>query len=103
MSNNIYLNTKKSLSVQVNGSYATKAIQGIYDIKPMYNLSAGVVWSINERLIISILDNDLLNGQKGRTSTKINSVIPKESLGRWKLELVEYLHIEKSIQINLLY
>jgi hypothetical protein len=84
MSNNIYLNTKKSLSVQVNGSYATKATQGIYDIKPMYNLSAGVVWSINERLRISMLGDDLLNGRKGRTSTKIqnqsyNQVINNDS------------------------
>lgn len=73
MNNNLYLTAKKDLSVQLNGFYATPAIQGIYDIKPMYNLSLGMVWEANKRLNVSLTSDDLLNGRKGRTTTKIQS------------------------------
>lgn len=73
MNNNFYLNTKKNLSIQLNGFYATKSIQGIYDIKPMYNLSTGIVWTVNERLKLSMVGDDLLNGRRGRTLTNIQN------------------------------
>lgn len=73
MNNNFFLNAKKSLSIQLSGSYSTKAIQGIYDVKPMYNLSAGVVWDINNRLKINMVGDDMLNGRKGRTSTALKN------------------------------
>ena len=71
LNNNIYLTQKKNLSVQLNGSYATESIQGVYDIKPMYNLSIGLVWGVSDRVRINILGDDLLNGRQARTSTHI--------------------------------
>lgn len=73
LNNNFYLNTKKSLSVQLNGYYATNAIQGIYDVKPMYNLSTGIVWNVNKHMTFSVVGDDLLNGRRGRTATSIQN------------------------------
>lgn len=70
MNNNFYLNERKNLSFQLNGFYTTKAIQGIYDVKPMYDLSVGVAWSINQRLRINVMFDDILDGRQGRTVTQ---------------------------------
>lgn len=73
ISNSIFLNAKKNLSILLNGFYTTKGIQGIYDVKPMYNLSSGIVWDINKRFRASVIGDDVLNGRKGKTSTKIQN------------------------------
>lgn len=73
LTNTIYLSPKRNLSFQLNGFYATESIQGVYDIKPMYNLSAGIVWDVSNRLKINVLGDDLLNGRQARTSTHIQN------------------------------
>jgi len=69
LTNNIYFNKNRNISLELNGSYATKALQGIYDVKPMYNLFAGLSWSITNDLRLNLTGDDLLNGRKGRTTT----------------------------------
>lgn len=80
LSNNISLNSSKSLNLQLSGFYSTKAIQGIYKIDPLYDLSFGLLWNINKKLRLTINGEDLLNGKKLHTSTKINTQNYKQVL-----------------------
>lgn len=44
MTSNIYFNSDRTLSAQLSGWYQLPAIQGIYDIKQMANISASITW-----------------------------------------------------------
>ena len=51
----------KNLTAQVNGSYRTKAIQGIFDLPASGNLSMALVYkAMRQRLTVKLFGNDLL-------------------------------------------
>ena len=79
-SNNIPLNSSGNLHMQLSGFYATPAIQGIYRIDPLYDLSVGVVWNVNKGLRLTVNGEDLLNGKKLHTSTRIETQNYRQTL-----------------------
>lgn len=58
------LNISKTLSMQINGYFISKAIQGIYTIDPIYDLSVGILWKPAKKWDIHLNSEDLLKGRR---------------------------------------
>lgn len=68
LTNTIFLTRDKNLSLDISGDYSSPAIQGIYDIDPLYSLDAALVWTLpKKRLRLTLKGSDLLNSQKPLT------------------------------------
>lgn len=68
LTNTIFLTSNKNLTLEISGGYSTAAIQGIYDIDPLYNLEAALVWNLPKKnLRLTLKGSDLLNCQKPLT------------------------------------
>lgn len=68
LTNTIFLTRDKNLSLNISGDYSSPAIQGIYDIDPLYSLDAALVWTLpKKRLRLTLKGSDLLNSQKPLT------------------------------------
>lgn len=68
LTNTIFLTRDKNLSLDISGDYSSPAIQGIYDIAPLYSLDAALVWTLpKKRLRLTLKGSDLLNSQKPLT------------------------------------
>ena len=66
LTNTIFLTRDKNLSLDISGDYSSPAIQGIYDIDPLYSLDAALVWTLpKKRLRLTLKGSDLLNREKG--------------------------------------
>lgn len=68
LTNTIFLTRDKNLSLDISGDYSSPAIQGIYDIDPLYSLDAALVWTLpKKRFRLTLKGSDLLNSQKPLT------------------------------------
>ncbi|MEY8612359.1 outer membrane beta-barrel family protein [Parabacteroides segnis] len=68
LTNTIFLTRDKNLSLDISGDYSSPAIQGIYDIDPLYSLDAALVWTLpKKKLHLTLKGSDLLNSQKPLT------------------------------------
>lgn len=68
LTNTIFLTRDKNLSLDISGDYSSPAIQGIYDIAPLYSLDAALVWTLpKKKLRLTLKGSDLLNSQKPLT------------------------------------
>lgn len=68
LTNTIFLTRDKNLSLDISGDYSSPAIQGIYDIAPLYSLDAALVWTLpKKKLRLMLKGSDLLNSQKPLT------------------------------------
>lgn len=68
LTNTIFLTRDKNLSLDISGDYSSPAIQGIYDIDPLYSLDAALVWTLpKKKLRLTLKGSDLLNSQKPLT------------------------------------
>lgn len=68
LTNTIFLTRNKNLSLDISGDYSSAAIQGIYDIDPLYSLDAALVWNLpKKKLRLTLKGSDLLNSQKPLT------------------------------------
>lgn len=68
LTNTIFLTRNKNLSLDISGDYSSPAIQGIYDIDPLYSLDAALVWTLpKQKLRLTLKGTDLLNSQKPLT------------------------------------
>lgn len=68
LTNTIFLTRDKNFSLDISGDYSSPAIQGIYDIDPLYSLDAALVWTLpKKRLRLTLKGSDLLNSQKPLT------------------------------------
>lgn len=68
LTNTIFLTRDKNLSLDISGDYSSAAIQGIYDIDPLYSLDAALVWTLpKKKLRLTLKGTDLLNSQKPLT------------------------------------
>lgn len=62
LDNTITLSSKPAIKLELSGYYLSDMIQGIYDLKPMWGVDAGVKWvSPNNRMTLGIKVNDLFN------------------------------------------
>lgn len=65
LTNTIFLTRNKNISLDISGDYSSAAIQGIYDIDPLYSLDAALVWNLpKKKLRLTLKGTDLLNSQK---------------------------------------
>lgn len=73
MSNTFNLCDKPNLKMTIDGQYVTPgAIQGIYDLGSMYEISAGLKWTfLNDRASLTLKGDDILASSIPRT-IKIN-------------------------------
>lgn len=71
----------KLLSIDASAYYVTKAIQGIYDIDPIYDLSLGILWKPSRQVSIGIKGEDLLKGKQMHTRTWVEKQNYKQILG----------------------
>lgn len=61
----------KHVSFELNGRYQSAAIQGTFDIQPLFNLEAAAKWTFaHEKASISIRGNDLLNTGYPKTEVR---------------------------------
>ena len=68
LTNTIFLTHNKNLSLDISGDYSSPAIQGIYDIDPLYGIDAALVWTLpRQKLRFTLKGTDLLNSQKPLT------------------------------------
>ena len=68
LTNTIFLTRDKNFSLDISGDYSSPAIQGIYDIDPLYSLDAALVWTLpKKKLRLTLKGSDLLNSQKPLT------------------------------------
>ena len=68
LTNTIFLTHNKNLSLDISGDYSSPAIQGIYDIDPLYGIDAALVWTLpQQKLRFTLKGTDLLNSQKPLT------------------------------------
>lgn len=68
LTNTIFLTRDKNLSFDISGDYSSPAIQGIYDIAPLYSLDAALAWTLpKKKLRLTLKGSDLLNSQKPLT------------------------------------
>ena len=68
LTNTIFLTRDKNFSLDISGDYSSPAIQGIYDIDPLYSLDAALVWTLpKKQLRLTLKGSDLLNSQKPLT------------------------------------
>lgn len=78
MNNTLKIN--KQVSIEASGYYVSKAIQGIYDIEPTYDLSLGLLWKPSNHISIGVKGEDLLNGKQSRTKTLLGNQNYKQVL-----------------------
>lgn len=65
LTNTIFLTRNKNISLDISGDYSSAAIQGIYDIDPLYSLDAALIWNLpKKKLRLTLKGTDLLNSQK---------------------------------------
>ncbi|MCD7968859.1 MAG: TonB-dependent receptor [Alistipes sp.] len=57
---------KTKLDLQVDGYYHTKAVQGVFDLGTGIGLSAGLKWTVNEKLSASAKWDNILRRQQPR-------------------------------------
>ena len=76
MSNTFNLCDKPNLKMTIDGQYVTPgAIQGIYDLDSMYEISAGLKWTfLNDRASLTLKGDDIFASSIPRT-IKINQAI----------------------------
>lgn len=68
LTNTFFLSRQKNLSLEISGYYGTQSIQGLYDVKEMYDLSAGLVWRVCKgKCSFTLRGEDLLNGRQATT------------------------------------
>lgn len=68
LTNTVYLTRDKNLALDISGDYSSPAIQGIYDIDPLYGLDASLVWNLpKKKLRLTLKGTDLLNSRKPLT------------------------------------
>lgn len=68
LTNTFFLSRQKNLSLEISGYYGTQSIQGLYDVKEMYDLSAGLVWRVCQgKCSFTLRGEDLLNGRQATT------------------------------------
>lgn len=68
LTNTFFLSRRKNLSLEISGYYGTQSIQGLYDVKEMYDLSAGLVWRLCKgKCSLTLRGEDLLNGRQATT------------------------------------
>lgn len=53
--------------------YVSKAIQGIYEIEPIYDLSIGLLWQPTNHISIGLKGEDLLKGKQIHTKTLLEN------------------------------
>lgn len=68
LTNTFFLSRSKNLSLEISGYYGTQSIQGLYDVKEMHDLSAGLVWRLGKgKCTLTLRGEDLLNGRQATT------------------------------------
>ncbi len=68
---NFYMNKDKSVSAQLSGWYQFPAIQGIYTIEPLSNVSASLQWRPRgTNLSVILKANDIFNTYKTRVTAR---------------------------------
>ncbi len=74
MTSNFYFNSGRNLCAQLSGWYQFPAIQGIYDIGPMANVSASFTWKpLKTSLAVIVTANDIFKTYLMAASTDFKS------------------------------
>ncbi len=68
LTNTVNLSSDPNIKLELNGFYMNGAIQGVYDIEPMYNINAGLKWVLpGNRADLTAKVDDILGGMDART------------------------------------
>lgn len=74
LTNNVILNNNKNLALQVGGWYQLPVIQGIYDLKNLFNVFTSLTWSPQKgRWNIVLKADDIFNTDQRRIRVLIGS------------------------------
>jgi len=74
LDNTVFLTMKKDWLFSLDASYCSSAIQGIYTIEPISNLSSALIWKFaGDKARLTLKAEDIFNSQNPKTHINIDS------------------------------